>query len=361
MAATPRFALIDAMRGIAALAVVAYHVYWLDLLPHAASPLAEPFHSVFAYGYLGVYIFFVISGFVIAYSVRDVRITPAFVGRFALRRSIRLDPPYWVAIAGAIAVMAVESPDRALPSAGDVAAHVLYLQQFVGVPHLIGVFWTLCLEIQFYLAYVVLMLVAQRVARGQVWFVFGPLWIVSLAIATNVLRLGHPWFLWAWPYFFLGAITAWHRAGRISSRAWIAITGATCLALMWSRSRWLTADDAPERIGVVAASALVLFLAGRKRRDGRSPLELVTLGRPMQYLGRISYSLYLTHVLVASLSASYAIRWLALDSLGSVELIALLLGCTAASVVVAHILHVVVERPAHRLSRRVRVSQTENA
>jgi peptidoglycan/LPS O-acetylase OafA/YrhL len=353
MAATSRFALIDALRGIAALSVVAYHVYWLDLRPHAASPLVEPFHSMFEYGYLGVYIFFVISGFVIAYSVRDVRITPGFIGRFALRRSIRLDPPYWVAIAAAIVVMAIETPDRALPSAGDIAAHVFYVQQFVGVPHFIGVFWTLCLEIQFYLAYVVLMLVVQRAARGQVWFVFGPLWIVSLAVATNVLRLGHPWFVWAWPYFFLGAITAWHHEGQISSRVWAAITGATCVALRWSRSRWLTADDAPERIGVVAASALVLFLAGRKRRDGLSPLQLVTLGRPMQYLGRISYSLYLTHVLVASLTASYAIRWLDQDRLGFVELIALLLGCTAASVVVAHVVHVVVERPAQRLSRRV--------
>jgi peptidoglycan/LPS O-acetylase OafA/YrhL len=124
---------------------------------------------------------------------------------------------------------------------------------------------------------------------------------------------------------------------------------------MWSRSRWLTADDAPERVAVAGASALLLFLAGRVRRGEHSLLELVTLGRPMQYFGRISYSLYLTHVLASSLAATYFVRWLG-PELGTMELLASMLGCFAASVMVAHVLHVVIERPSQRFARRVSVS-----
>ncbi len=355
-----RLALIDALRGIAALSVVLYHAYVLDLVSHASSRLVEPADSLLTYGYLGVYVFFVLSGFVIAHSVRDVIITPAFVGRFALRRSLRLDPPYWVAIAAALVVMAANQ-EQPLPSVGAVAAHFAYVQQFVGVPHIIGVFWTLCLEIQFYLAYVVLMLAVQRAARGRVWWVFGPFWLLSLVVAVGAIHWGHALFVWAWPYFFLGAITAWHYERRISSRAWLAIAGVSCVALAWSRSRWLTANDAPERVGVAAATALALFLAGRARRGERSLLQLVTLGRPMQYLGRISYSLYLTHVLTCSLAASLGLRWLGQHELGVGELVVLLLGCTVMSVAVAHVLHVVVERPSQQLSRRVRLEKTAGA
>ena len=357
-----RFALIDALRGVAAISVVLYHVYLQDLLPGARVPLAEPVHAVLANGYLGVYIFFVLSGFVIAHSVRDATITPGFLGRFALRRSLRLDPPYWAAIAAAIVLPMLGAPTEARPpvsppSVGDVVAHVLYVQQFLGIPHLIGVFWTLCLEIQFYLVYVVAMSVVQRFAGQRSWLVFGPLWLISLAVGARLLHVRSAVFLWAWPYFFLGAITAWHHEGRISRRTWALVTAATCLPLLASHSRWITADDAPQRTAVVVATTLVLFFAGGARRGGGSLLHTLRLGPPLQYLGRISYSLYLTHVLVGISAARLGIRLLGGGPLVAVEVIALLLGCTLACIAAAQVLHLLVERPAQRLSQRVRLQR----
>ena len=351
-----RLPLIDALRGIAALSVVLYHIYVLDLLPHARSPFAEPAHTTLASGYLGVYIFFVVSGFVIAHSIRDAHITPGFVGRFALRRSLRLDPPYWAAIALALLATTVGIHDGARPSVsfGVVAAHMLYVQQFLGIPHLIGVFWTLCLEIQFYLAYVLLMFAVQR-SNNRRWPVFGPVWLLSLAVGARLLRVRYAVFLWAWPYFFLGVITAWHHERRISSRAWAFVTGATSLILLWSHSRWLSADDAPERTSIVAATTLALFLAGLVRRGDRSLLQILTLGRPLQYLGRISYSLYLTHVLVCASAARLGLQLLGDRALGLLDLITMLLACAALSVGIAHLMYIAVERPAQRLSRRVRL------
>ena len=90
-----RLLFIDGLRGVAALAVLFYHFYY-------NSPYLETFDALlprwlcwlFGKGWMGVEIFFVISGFVIAHSLGKDRVTPKYAAGFILRRSIRLDPPY---------------------------------------------------------------------------------------------------------------------------------------------------------------------------------------------------------------------------------------------------------------------------
>lgn len=341
-----RLALLDALRGVAALSVVVYHVYGQNLARHARAPLPEPLHALFTHGYLGVYVFFVLSGFVIAHSVGDGPITAGYVGRFALRRSLRLDPPYWAAIAAAVAVAALAGPQlgqpRALPSPAALGAHVLYLQQALGYDHILGVFWTLCLEIQFYLAYVLLLLAARRLAGGRAWALALPLLAVGLLAGAEVVALPRALFVWAWPFFFLGVVTAWALGGRAGRPAWAAVVAATLVvARAW-----------PLATGVAVATAAVLYLAGQPRAGG-SRLRTVTLGRALQGLGTISYSLYLTHLLVGAKSARLGIRLLGGGPLGAGAVVALLLGCVAVSVAAAVVMYALVERPAQRLSRRV--------
>src|SRR5262245_16766245 len=97
-AAAPRFLYIDALRGIAALLVVWSHIDMgnhtrelLDRMPAVPRWIVE-------HGFVGVAIFFVLSGFVIAHSVERNEVTWRYLGRFMLRRSIRLDPPYWISM-----------------------------------------------------------------------------------------------------------------------------------------------------------------------------------------------------------------------------------------------------------------------
>ncbi len=348
--ASGRFTLIDAFRGIAATSVVVFHVYKQNLLVHARAPLIEPLNTLFVNGYLGVYIFFVLSGFVIAHSVRDAKLTPGYIGRFALRRSLRLDPPYWVAIAAMIMITAVanrsiQDHHAEQPSVAAVAAHLVYVQQFFGFPQILGVFWTLCLEIQFYLVLVILLYVTQRLTPSRLWTFLGPLWLVSLMIGSGLIEIDRAVFLWAWPFFFLGVVTAWHFEKRISSVAWLVIVIGSCA---------LAFEDIA-RIAVAAVTATILWLAGRARyQNGSTRLQSMTLGRPMQYLGRISYSLYLTHLLVGSKVARFGIRLLgSKEELGAVEMIALLVGCTVLSIAVAHVMYICVEQPAQRFSRRI--------
>ena len=129
-ATSRRLPFIDALRGIAALWVVIFHIgegrqvaslqaalpSWLDL-------------AVFKAGHFGVPIFFVLSGFVIALSIGTDRVTFGYTGRFALRRAIRLDLPYWASIAITLAFASVKAqlrPDTGLPVATfrQVLAHM---------------------------------------------------------------------------------------------------------------------------------------------------------------------------------------------------------------------------------------------
>src|SRR4051812_49043164 len=85
--ATRRFAFIDALRGLAALAVAGYHFYAGLCLDKTAPLFPWPLHLSLAHGNAGVEVFFVLSGFVMAYSLRQVRIDARFFGVFLLRRS----------------------------------------------------------------------------------------------------------------------------------------------------------------------------------------------------------------------------------------------------------------------------------
>jgi peptidoglycan/LPS O-acetylase OafA/YrhL len=343
--AKPRYAFVDALRGIAAVLVVLFHVYSKNLLPMTGYRLPEPFHTLFDNGNAGVYIFFVISGFVIAHSIRGERVTPRYAGWFAARRALRLDPPYWATIAAMIALTFVSNHAQhqrslPMPSAGQVAAHLGYLQGFLGYPQIVGVFWTLCYEIQFYLALVVGVGVAQAAGASR-WLVFGPLAALSL---VSVIAAANGWFsltpalaVYAWPYFFLGVCVAWVHNDEQPAWVFYAVAAVTLVI----------APFAPVQTGVAVATAAAIFGVARAGK-----LAAWTLGRVCQYLGRISYSLYLVHMLVGTPLVRFGVRLFGnkADLGHTLALFGLALG---ASIVAAHVFHLVIERPAQRLSHRL--------
>lgn len=341
-----RYAFVDALRGVAAVDVVLYHVYTKNLWPMSGYRLPEPLHAICDNGNLGVYIFFVISGFVITQSIRGADITPRFIGWFALRRSLRLDPPYWAAIAAMIALSYVSGRvqrDHAalpLPSWDAVIAHLFYLQGFLGYPQIVGVFWTLCYELQFYLALVVLTGLWQwlRPVLRTRWLVFGPLWIASLVcVARSPDPTGEVVFVYAWPYFFLGVVVNWVHDREVPPLALAVVAVGTAAVLPF----------APLKVGVALVTAAAIHavaVAGQ--------LASLTLGRGLQYLGRISYSLYLVHMLIGTPLVRFGLR-----HLGPVHFAtAVALTCVgvAASVAAAHVMYVVIERPAVHWSRAMR-------
>ena len=94
----PRFVLIDAMRGFGALGVMIYHLCVMSALTPAISRALGTWKEVLEVGQYGVQIFFVISGFVIAHTLRDYKPSRVAAWNFIIRRQLRLDPPYWAVL-----------------------------------------------------------------------------------------------------------------------------------------------------------------------------------------------------------------------------------------------------------------------
>lgn len=362
-----RFAFIDALRGVAALAVVLLHLYHYNLVRMTGYRFPEPLHTILDNGQVGVYVFFVISGFVIAQSIHGETVTPRFAGRFALRRAVRLDLPYWATIAAMVTLTLVSNNlqhERSLPvpSVTSVAVHLVYAQQFLGYPHIVGVFWTLCYEVQFYLTLILVTGMFQRLARNvqrpawlrSRWLVALPLWGIGLVCATGRLNLTEALFLYCWPFFFLGVAVNWahNRLMRPGGLVGLVLTLAGTLYFVEFNHHF-----EPPAVGAAIATALAIYFVSRSGR-----LVTLTLGSVLQYLGRISYSLYLVHMLFGTPSLRLGIRVLGKRA-GFVESVGLILIALTISVIAAHVMYVLVERPATRLSRRLfaRVRRPESA
>ncbi|WIM95730.1 acyltransferase [Actinoplanes oblitus] len=153
-----RLATLDALRLVAALAVAAYHltVSWrIDghrqpehFLPHVS--------HVTIYGFLGVELFFLISGFVICMSSWN-----RSLGDFFTSRVSRLYPAYWVCLLITAAVVTIAPITGGVPVTGSpgllqIAANLTMLQEPMGIGSVDTVYWTLFVELRFYLLFAAL-------------------------------------------------------------------------------------------------------------------------------------------------------------------------------------------------------------
>ena len=149
-----RFLVIDSLRGIAVLMVTFGHLF--GNIEPVLGQVPMMIHNIFLFGAHGVEIFFVISGFVIAYSIRNGSFSVIYFFKFGLRRLVRLDPPYWIVILLEIALIYISlvfypNLGTTLPTIKQLGAHMIYAQELLGLGHLLPIFWTLCYEVQFYL------------------------------------------------------------------------------------------------------------------------------------------------------------------------------------------------------------------
>jgi len=353
-----RYVFLDALRGFAALAVVLFHAQAGGHIDALVRVLPGAVRRVIEHGDLGVQVFFVLSGFVIAHSMSRDRITLRYVGGFMLRRSIRLDPPYWASMAlvvGFGVLAAHVLPDRAyeLPSWRTLTIHALYLQVLLQVPSLDSVYWTLCLEIQFYLVFALLLWVVQRLAtqvadRTAFYLVFIPaalfanLWAARLGPFHVVgLFTGH------W-YFFLAGVFVWNAVAHPGDRLSTPVAIANLLVL----GAPMVAYGSVELGVTIATCAAILVVA---RQDG-----LYTwLGqRPLLALGTISYSLYLVHnpISGAAFRVGYKLtgRSLATEALWFVLVPCICIAC-------AWVFHRMFELPSLRFANRMRVRRQGSA
>jgi peptidoglycan/LPS O-acetylase OafA/YrhL len=323
-----RFTFIDGLRGLAAMAVVLFHALRGNHIDFVSTDVV----GLVVAGEAGVVIFFVISGFVIMHSLYNYQVDLSGVWRFVVRRSIRLDPPYWVAIGLVLSFSAIANtvvPGRVGQdyTLDQAAVHLLYLQEILGYLHINPVFWTLCYEIQFYIV-LALILASRSVA------LFVLLYLASLAWPLGLLPEIRGVFVNLIYSFLLGvgACYSW-RLPRV--RPWfLAYAGLVLLGAIIHSNLFAL---------ISSATALLLVSVAIAGRLGN-----LLDWRWLQFLGMISYSLYLTHNPITG--ATFRLWYMVAGRAPSSQVIGLLLSIVTC-IVFAWIMHLVVERPCIALAR----------
>ncbi|MGN6326968.1 acyltransferase family protein [Pseudolysinimonas sp.] len=340
---------IQGLRAIAVAAVV---------LNHAGIPFVSG-------GYVGVDVFFVVSGFLISTHLltgleRDGRIRFA---SFYARRARRILPAALVVLALSIVGAMIWVPPLLRPQVlKDAIATALYVPNYAfaaqgtdylaqsSTPSLFQHYWSLGIEEQFYLvwpALLALVWLAGRRSRRALAVVLIVVVASSLACAVQLTFVEQPWAffsLWsrAWELGAGGLVALVLRA---RARAlppmvagvggWLGLGGIAAAAVRYSSA---TAFPGWAAALPVAATALVILAGATPTRYGP---QLLLGTRPLQFIGLISYPLYLVH---------WPILQLAQAARGAYEPLPLWAAAllAAGSAPVAWLLHRVVEDPARR-------------
>jgi len=312
-----RIEVIDALRGLAALSVAWFHI------SHALG-LTTPGSLLYlsgSKGWAGVEVFFVISGFVIPFTLMRNKYRVRNFGRFMLKRFIRLDPPYFVSIVAVLCLAAAYSPDGKIPfSTPQILLHVGYLNVFSGYHWIDPTYWTLAVEVQYYI--LVGLAFPLLINERLFWFVAMP---VSVGLAF--LLKNHDFVFQYLPLFMIGVASLHYRRKRIRPTAFVLV----CIAL--AVVTYLLIGRAPALAGL--ATGVIIATVNS------TPRVLVIPGS-------ISYSLYLIHV-----AATRVVARIAGPQATVPGQLALTIGSLFASLAAAWMLYRFVERPSRRLSSRI--------
>jgi peptidoglycan/LPS O-acetylase OafA/YrhL len=352
-ASTPRLRYIDALRGIAALLVLWLHVAnsYHALSPQTAAQAhwLNDFISQIDIGRIGVVVFFLISGFVIPFSIKPHGAAP--VAGFAIRRFFRIYPAYWLSVPLAAFVFFWWP---GLPfGGGEFLINLTLLQDLFGVRHAEGVYWTLLVELAFYALCIVLLLTRS---------LFSPRRIAALCAALALLHTSLMFMQWLgrpivsvavafWPLHL--SVMLWGTLYRLRAGGETRGDNLAGIAL-WALGAFyivvlpLAATLAIQRMPNYTypyAIAFVVFLLGT------SVLRIET--RLTDWLGRISYSVYLFHPIVFQ----PVLIWLLLQPTDSAwrtqHLSVYLAAILVLTLLAASLAFRFVEQPAIRLGHRL--------
>ena len=336
------FAFLDALRGLAALWVVFNHIE----LPIAHDHLPLPLRVwLIEYGGLGVQVFFAISGFVIAHSVRNVHMNGPEFGNFMARRFVRISPPYYAAVILAAVVTYLSTRFKhevwTMPSLGRWLAHAAYLPDLLNMEMINGVHWTLYLEMQFYLLFALVLWFIEPLAQrwsNAAQVVMASVGAIALIYPLFDLRNAREHYFLPYCFaFVIGVFVQWYVTKRLRPEIFFAYISLLGLA-------WVLHGDSLVGAGFVAGLIILASTVGdRSRRWLRQ--------RPFAFLGKISYSLYLVHAPIIGATFYFGTKMFGDTESVQVALIAPLVLLSVATGAIAWKLF---EEPAVRWSRSLR-------
>jgi len=336
---------LDALKAVASQLIVLHHLAAYGpisdvLYPHAGAV----FDWLYQDARLAVQAFLVVSGFLTVRTLApDGVLVVSSPGLLLWRRYCRLAIPYLAAITvsiGAASVARVWMNHESVPNAPtlpQLVAHVFLLHDVLGYEALSAGVWYVAIDLQLFALVLGLLWVARRMPCGgeaQRWC--APMLIALVAIASLLHFNRHSdWDRWALYHFGaygLGALVYW-ASDRDRAPIWmflIACVGLLVLAL-----------DFRERMLVAVVVALLIGAARRVHPFDRWP-EV----KPLSFLARISYSLFLVHYPVCLLVNAAVARFFRADLVAN---LAGLIAAWGASIVAGALLYQLIERKTEQL------------
>jgi peptidoglycan/LPS O-acetylase OafA/YrhL len=338
---TGRLLELDALRGLAAVAVVLFHftTRFQELFGHSERlALSVP------WGDYGVDLFFMLSGFVILMTLDRTSSSLKFAwGRFS-----RLYPTYWAAAGLTFLVVCLCGLPGQEVSTSEALVNVTMVQSLLGCGHIDGAYWSLQAELIFYAN--MLLLYRCGAFRQPALAVTGWIalacgvhalhalasaatWPVAASLLSKLATVTSVWFI---PYFGIGILLYSLRRSANTLSRWNRYQHYFALAAC------LVAADFLESNTTLLLDALLALLLGLAVNGRLTWLA----AKPLVWLGAISYSLYLSHQNIGYVIIRH------LESEGVSPLASIAVAC-AAALALATCLHYTVERTSMRLLRNV--------
>jgi len=378
-AAEPRFqkdyiATLDGLRAFAVLLVLWQHIprFSLPLAVHniwsamfgedltRTWPLEIDWlrDKVFAAGYLGVDVFFVLSGFLITRILLVDKGRGVPLGHFLVRRFLRIFPIYYLTL---LVVWLVEPHAELLWCA-------LYLSNFyylVGPGSVMQHSWSLAVEEHFYLLWpLVVYACSTAVSRRVAMWGLIPLGIVSAAVLASVWHEDLRFVVKASQYGTMfraaalacGALLAYceralrDRPGRTMVIAAVMLAAGTALRMVWtfeSMGPWF----AVVRLFSFGLTSTSLVMACIAANEGNGVGARLMRSSPLRFIGRISYGIYLYHFVIYHWTGLTGGEVVDLRQLPVIWMITRAVGLTF---LVATVSYYVIERPCLKLASRFR-------
>ena len=291
---------LDILRFLAALSVVFFHYTFLNAIIQPATPVYPYFGSVFKYGYLGVDLFFIISGFVILLSTGN----KTALG-FSISRITRLYPAFWVAVTlTVLALWLFSIPNTHSPGLYQYLANLTMVPEYLGVDNIDSVYWTLQIEIKFYFWIFVIMLFKKiQYIEG-----FILLWLLMAVLETFHFMHGftHQFFIPEWaPYFGAGALfyRVWQKGFNWQRGVMLILAYVLSIYYAIEGANWRTETYgqlfSPYVVTFLTTAFYLLFVLIVFNRNIRVNRSWLTL------LGVVTYPLYLIHDVIGQLFFYY--------------------------------------------------------
>lgn len=358
---------LDGFRFLAIFIVIISHIYVQCHDVPTSGPILRPIFELFRFGIRGVFLFFTISGFILALpfarhhlqggSAIDLR-------SYFKRRVTRLEPPYVLAMFSRIPLLLIFKHPALAALGSHLAASLLYIHTIVfGVSSTINpVAWSLEVEIQFYLLapfLTTIFMVRNKSMRRAI--------IVTCILLSGVLStrfIGEtsslsPTLLNFAQYFLAGFLLCdfYLTGDRLKISPWL-YDALAVVGLLWTL---LTTN--PWHPVIVPFVTVLIYMAGFHGRI----LNLFFSSRPISLIGGMSYSIYLTHTTILT-GMQYLLAHLArhLASLNPfLELIFIMALCSSAVFTVGILFFILIERPCmdpswpHKIAMRFRQDQSK--